>query len=41
MKFSEEPGGYNKTALSDLQGAWETLREAALLKFEWVKGHEH
>ena len=26
MSFQEEPDGYNKTALSDLQGAWENLR---------------
>jgi hypothetical protein len=26
MSFQEEPTGYEKTALSDLQGAWENLR---------------
>jgi hypothetical protein len=30
MTFYEEPGGYEKTALSDLQGAWENLRSAVL-----------
>jgi hypothetical protein len=28
MKFYEEPPGYEKTILSDLQGAWENLRQA-------------
>lgn len=27
MTFFTEPTGYNKTILSDLQGAWENLRE--------------
>lgn len=27
MPFYKEPPGYNKTALSDLQGAWSLLRE--------------
>ncbi len=27
MPFYKEPKGYAKTALSDLQGAWENLRE--------------
>jgi hypothetical protein len=26
MAFKPEPGGYEKTILSDLQGAWENLR---------------
>ena len=26
MSFQQEPTGYEKTALSDLQGAWENLR---------------
>ena len=26
MSFGQEPDGYEKTALSDLQGAWENLR---------------
>ncbi len=26
MTFEKEPAGYQKTALSDLQGAWEGLR---------------
>jgi hypothetical protein len=30
MGFSTEPGGYYKTALSDLQGAWSNLREAVV-----------
>ncbi len=28
MVFDEEPGGYEKTVLSDLQGAWQNLRHA-------------
>jgi hypothetical protein len=27
MKFDTEPSGYEKTILSDLQGAWQCLRE--------------
>ena len=27
MTFYEEPSQYRKTALSDLQGSWESLRE--------------
>ncbi len=30
MPFYEEPRGYAKTALSDLQGAWENLREVVV-----------
>jgi hypothetical protein len=30
MTFFSEPRGYEKTILSDLQGAWECLRTAAL-----------
>lgn len=30
MAFHEEPTQYNKTALSDLQGAWGNLRQAAV-----------
>jgi len=28
MSFYKEPTGYQKTIVSDLQGAWENLREA-------------
>jgi len=28
MSFNTEPTGYEKTIMSDLQGAWENLREA-------------
>ena len=28
MAFHQEPTGYDKTALSDLQGAWQNLRES-------------
>ena len=28
MPFQEEPKGYEKTILSDLQGAWEMLRDS-------------
>ena len=30
MNFFTEPSGYEKTILSDLQGAWECLREAVV-----------
>lgn len=30
MKFYEEPPGYEKTILSDLQSAWENLRQAVV-----------
>jgi hypothetical protein len=30
MSFQEEPTQYEKTALSDLQGAWENLRESVV-----------
>jgi hypothetical protein len=30
MKFPTEPGGYQKTILSDLQGAWEVFRESVV-----------
>ena len=30
MSFFTEPSGYEKTILSDLQGAWECLREAVI-----------
>jgi hypothetical protein len=30
MTFYQEPTLYHKTALSDLQGAWQNLREAVL-----------
>lgn len=30
MKFYEEPTGYVKTILSDLQGAWGNLRQAVV-----------
>jgi hypothetical protein len=30
VKFYQEPSGYTKTILSDLQGAWENLREAVI-----------
>ncbi|MFH1118069.1 MAG: hypothetical protein V1792_29460 [Pseudomonadota bacterium] len=30
MKFYEEPPGYMKTILSDLQGAWGNLRDAVV-----------
>ena len=32
MSFYEEPQGYCKTALSDLQGSWQLLRNAVLDK---------
>ena len=30
MPFTEEPAGYEKTILSDLQGAWSLLRQSVL-----------
>ncbi|MCJ7771525.1 MAG: hypothetical protein MUP22_00150 [Desulfobacterales bacterium] len=33
MNFNKEPTGYFKTALSELQGAWEILREAVVEEF--------
>ena len=30
MLFTEEPTGYEKTILSDLQGAWILLRESVV-----------
>jgi len=30
MKFYEEPQGYEKTILSDLQGGWGNLRQAVV-----------
>ena len=33
MGFNTEPTGYEKTALSDLQGAWGNLRSAVIDNF--------
>jgi hypothetical protein len=33
VKFETEPTGYEKTALSDLQGSWENLRSAVVENF--------
>ena len=33
MAFGTEPTGYEKTALSDLQGAWTTLRDEVVEQF--------
>ena len=33
MAFITEPTGYEKTALSDLQGAWGNLRDAVVENF--------
>ncbi|GMR16388.1 MAG: hypothetical protein BMS9Abin31_0721 [Gammaproteobacteria bacterium] len=33
MAFITEPPGYEKTALSDLQGAWGNLRDAVVENF--------
>lgn len=30
MPFNQEPRGYEKTILSDLQGAWSLLRESVV-----------
>ena len=37
MPFTEEPTGYEKTILSDLQGAWSILRQS-VAKSEGFKG---
>jgi hypothetical protein len=40
MSFQEEPTGYDKTALSDLQGAWQNLRDTVVEKHpfpEWER----
>lgn len=37
MSFVEEPTGYEKTILSDLQGAWDLLR-AAIVDAEGFEG---
>ena len=36
MSFYQEPAGYQKTILSDLQGAWENLRSAVVKNFKTV-----
>ena len=36
MSFYQEPAGYQKTILSDLQGAWENLRSAVVENFKTV-----
>ena len=33
MAFITEPTGYEKTAISDLQGSWENLRDAVVDNF--------
>jgi len=33
MTFATEPNGYEKTILSDLQGAWTNLRESVVENF--------
>lgn len=30
MPFTQEPTGYEKTILSDLQGSWQVLRESVV-----------
>ena len=37
MRFATEPAGYEKTALSDLQGAWSNLRDAVVESFGFPK----
>ncbi len=36
MSFKSEPTGYNKTALSDLQGSWGNLRDAVIKNFGFL-----
>ncbi|WP_163831083.1 NAD-glutamate dehydrogenase [Spartinivicinus ruber] len=36
MSFDIEPTGYEKTAISDLQGAWINLREAVVENFGFL-----
>lgn len=33
MSFNQEPTGYIKTAISDLQGSWENLKDAVIENF--------
>jgi len=35
MTFIQEPTGYHKTVLSDLQGAWSVLRQAVVDHFDF------
>ncbi len=35
MTFIQEPTGYHKTVLSDLQGAWSALRQAVVDNFDF------
>jgi len=39
MAFYEEPEGYEKTALSGLQGAWENLRSAVVENHPFPESH--
>ncbi|PVZ70323.1 hypothetical protein [Pelagibaculum spongiae] len=36
MSFNTEPTGYIKTAVSDLQGAWENLKQAVADDFSFT-----
>ena len=33
MSFNQEPTGYIKTAISDLQGSWENLKDSVVENF--------
>lgn len=39
MSFYEEPSGYTKTVLSDLQGAWQNLRAAVVEAHPFSESH--
>ena len=39
MTFYEEPTGYTKTVLSDLQGAWQNLRDAVVEAHPFAESH--
>ena len=36
MAFDKEPSGYEKTVLSDLQGAWQNLRDTVVEHAEFA-----
>jgi hypothetical protein len=40
MGFETEPTGYEKTALSDLQGAWTNLRNEVVKQFGFPNSHK-
>jgi hypothetical protein len=41
MAFDKEPSGYKKTVLSDLQGAWQNLRDTVVSMRDFPAGSVH